>query len=583
MRPIKLVTFLVRRMIAGLVCMCIWKFFTKIIPPFSIPASLMFLLCLSYAFMAGGSSRNPPSNSGPDGGLTEVKKELYKVEELLQAYGSLIQQTGIVCRDTFKQIYKEQREHLRQYNDFRKQYVDQFGSIVNVLEGHRKDIAENSRVAKEQNTSLCNIIGQYRKNVEDNQNIVLEHIDSVTTALKAQYEASERNQELVEERNDSIRNTLQNQSKLIEDNTKLIREHGKSIDSVVSDHANLVAEYQKALDGVALLITANRIFNLMHEASDWESLGDHAGQVDAKGSSADDKQELSQGHEKPIMGPDLDIASANVVDNVQEIARTFRDRHTEKNKAMEGKPVGRSQRARIHSRANNNTKVEYPGWQPVSGIDQLMATVFDQFKTTLQNTVEAQHAEEMRQIRQGLEDMEKLRADLGEIQKIRQEVREVQAGSERMEQQDREIRTMREEIRRLRSELSQQVRDEVDQKIAGFESTTTATSNFINSTDGDTATAATVTDPTGVTFPGPVPTAGPTDDDNADVLGAFDHEADDDATDDEADGPGEGRLLGDFLGRLLAREDWPDKKKTRRKTRKMYAMARQRAEEKREE
>lgn len=52
-----------------------------------------------------------------------------------------------------------------------------------------------------------------------------------------------------------------------------------------------------------------------------------------------------------------------------------------------------------------------------------------------------------------------------------------------------------------------------------------------------------------------------------------------DATDNEADGPDEGRILGDFLGRLLAREEWPDKKRSRRKTRKMYAMAKQRAEQ----
>lgn len=590
MDPIKLFASLCSHMVRGLVLTLILKFLTKILLPFSIPDSRMFIICLCYSLLFGGllknpskfdPSKHPPSNSEPsdcfhpepEDGLTEVRKELDKVEDLLHAYGSLISQSGIVCRDTFKQIYKEQKEQLRQYNDFRKQYADQFGSIVNVLEGHRKDIAENSRVAKEQNTSLCNIIGQYRQIVEDNQKFVLEHIDSVRKTLKAQDEAITRNRDLVDERDDSIQTTLNNQSRLIEDNSKLIREHGTSIDSVVSDHANLVGEYQKALDGLALLITANRIFSSIHEPSDWENLGDHTRQVDSKEGSVEATQE-------PINGPDSGIASANVVDNVQEIARTFRAGHSEKSKAIHGQPGGRGQGARLFSWENHNTKVEYPGWKPVSGIETLMATVFDQLKTTLQNTVEARHAEQMRQLRQGREDMERLRAELGDIQELRQHVRESQARREIMAQQEEEIRELKEEIERLRGEMSQDVRDRVDQRLAEFDKARIAFR------DGHTATTATMTDPTDpteVTLPEAFPTAAPTSNDDAGAVDAAGHNADagvDHGDDDDGTGDeDEPRLLGDFLGRMMAREDWPDKKKTRRKTRKMYAMARQRADQ----
>lgn len=597
MDPIKLFALLCSHMVRGLVLTLIFKFLTKIFLPSPIPDSRLFIICLSYSLLFGGPAKNPlkfdpskhpPSNSEPsscfhpqpEDGLTELRKELDKVEDLLHAYGSLISQSGIVCRDTFKQIYKEQKEQLRQYNDFRKQYADQFGSIVNVLEGHRKDIAENSRVAKEQNTSLCNIIGQYRQIVEDNQKFVREHIDSVTKTLKAQDEAITRNQDLVNERDGSIQNTLKNQSNLIEDNAKLIREHGTSIDSVVSDHANLVGEYQKALDGLALLITANRIFSSIHEPSDWENLGDHTRQVDAKDCFIEGTQE----HEKPINGPDSAVASANVVDNVQEIARVFRAGQNAITKAIHGKPDGRGQRAWLPSQGNNITKVKYPGWEPVSGMEQLMATVFDQLKTTLQNTVEARHAEEMRQLRQGREDMERLRAELGDIQELRQHVRESQARREIMAQQEEEIRELKEEIERLRGEMSQDVRDRVDQRLAEFDKARIAFR------DGHTATTATMTDPTDpseVTLPGTFPTAAPTANDDAGAVGASGQDAEaavDDGDDDDGTGDeGDGRLLGDFLGRLMAREDWPDKKKTRRKTRKMYAMARQRAEQQREE
>lgn len=571
MEWIEVFAFVCSRTILAFVLTWILKSLTRILLPFFIPDSWLFILCGLCSVqiktlhkkpfkseLPMSESKNPESiplfvQLEPEAGLPKIKEELDTAEELLQAYSSSIDKSGIVCRDTITQIYKEQKEQSRQYNDFRTQYADQFGSIVNVLEGHRKDIAENSRVATEQNLSLCNLMEQYKQIVDNNQEFVRLHIDRITETLKGQEKAITRNRELAEERDESIQNTLRIQWKLIGDNTELTRKHGASIDNVVSDHATLTAEYQKALDGLALLITANRIFSSIQKSVGWENLGDHTRKEERL---VEGTQELIQDHEV-IEAPGPGLASASVVDNVRQISLAFSEKDGEKTKAAHGKSDETNQKPWLFSRKKNDGKVEGPDWEPVNGMDQLMATMFDQLKITLQSTVETRHAEGMRQLRQGREDMEKLRAGLGDIQEVRQQVRELQAGREIIAQKDEEIKVLREEIRSIRSEVYQHVRDEMDQQLAEIKNATTATSNPSSCTCGNRAAATAITDPIQVTHPVPLPAVARADDD-ADTVNTWDHEADhavDDATDDDTDGPDDGRLLGDYLGRLLAREE----------------------------
>lgn len=607
----------------ALACLLTWflKSLTNIFLPFTIPTFGIFILCGAYTFQVNFLDKKP-SKPVPDnkiskpilngvhdekssqaalksvnleirGGLSLVKELLDSIEVALQLYGRLVEKSGNAFRETFAQLYEDQGEQLRQYNDFRKQYADQFGSIVNVLEGHRKDIADNSRAATEQNASLCDIIGRYRQDFEESQRTFEEHMTWVNKTLEGHDTLSAKTRHLVDEREEDIQKSLNNHDKLIQDNDRRIQEQGFSIDKLVSDHSNLAAEYQKALDGLALLITANRIFTLMHEKPKWKSFGDHTRRVFAEQDHADESQQLTQEHEKRISDPSLGTASAKVVDNVQQIARTFRDTYVDMTNAVKEKPEGLGHRDWLATRRINSIKVDDQNWNldTISGMDQLMATVFGQLQNTLQSAVEARHAEEMKQLRQAQEDMEKLRADLGDIQEIRRLLRRLHELKDEL-QEKREAEALREKEARQSSreeEVRRLVREEMDRRAAEGDTissatTTTAISDLTASRDGDTLTAATITNPTDVTYPDPIPTEAPTVNDNAGALdGACDEASDatDDAT--ETDGPGEGRLLGDFLGRMLAREDWPDKKKPRRKTRKMYAMARQRAEQQREE
>lgn len=600
---------------------------TKILLPFTIPTFGIFLLCATYTFQIDFLDQKHPKpvpndvpdktisnlipNSVHDETLSEsapkcvhleledklaaVKDLLDSIEEALQLYGQLVEQSGWIFRETLTRIYKEQKEQLRQYNNFRKQYADQFGSIVNVLEGHRKDIADNSRVATEQNASLCNIIGQYRQAFEDNQKYFEEHASWVNKMVGAHDTLIAKTRQLVDEHHDDVQESLNSHKKSIEHNDKLIREQGTLIDKVVSDHANLVAEYQKALDGLALLITANRIFTLIHEASDWKSFGDHTRGVVADRNLTGETQQPTQEHERPISDPQLGTPSANVVDNVQQIARTFRDTSDNMINATHEKPEGMSHRDWVLTRRINSIKVDDHDWNldTISGIDQLMATVFGQLKGTLQSTVEARHAEEMKKLRKGQEDMEKLRADLDEIQEFRQLVRRMTELEDRRKDWEAEaLREKEAQQKQREEEVRRLVREEMDRRAVEEDNitsatSTTATSNLTAFRDGDTLTATTVTDPTDVTYLEPVPTTISADDEDAGVLDTSDHEAsaavvDDDDTDGTGD-DGEGRILGDFLGRMLAREDWPNKKKPRRVTRKMRAMAKQRDEQQREE
>ncbi|KAG6354002.1 hypothetical protein INS49_004973 [Diaporthe citri] len=516
------------------------------------------------------------------GGLSLAKELLDSIEVALQLYGQLVERSGNAFRETFAQIYKDQKDQLRQYTDFREQYADQFGSIVNVLEGHRKDIADSSRAATEQNASLCNIIGQYRQTVEDNQRAFEEHVNYVNKTIEGHDTLIAKTRHLAGERDDYVQNELNKHTKLIEGNDKLIREQGLSIDKLVSDHADLVAEYQKALDGLALLITANRIFTLIHETPRWKSFGDRTRQF-----VAEETQQPTEEHAKRISDPKLGTPSANVVDNVQQIARTFRD---DMINAMNAKPDGMSHRDWLATRRISSIKVDDHDWNldTISGMDQLMATVFGQLKDTLQSAVEARYAEEMKELRQGQEDMEKLRADLGDIQEVRRLLRRLHELEDRM-QQHRETEALREkeaQQARREEEVRRLVREEMDRRAAEGDTIASATSDVTASRDGDTLTAATITNLTDLTYPEPIPTGAPAVTGDTGAPESPGHEADDvadDATDKDDDVSGEGRLLGDFLGRMLAREDWPDKKKPRRMTRKMHAMARQRAEQQKEE
>ena len=315
--------------------------------------------------------------------------------------------------------------------------------------------------------------------------------------------------------------------------------------------------------------------------------------------------------------PTPGTASANVVDNVQEIALIFRGTSNDMTKAKRGKPEGApGQSPRVLGQKSKPTKAEeYQDRVPdaSSRVDQLMGTLFCQLRDTLQSTIEARHTEETERILQGREDMENLRAELGDIQKLRHLVRETQelrgrlmlteqahVGLERELQKMRRDEARREELQQarrdeaLREQVRQVLREEAARQPADADTVTTAsiaagTTNVTASTGGNTAIASTTTDPTGVAchISAPTPTSILTKDDDGGARDPWDHGADATAGEDEGDNDGgageadadEGRLLGDFLGRMLAREDWPEKKKPRRKTRKMYAIqAQKRAE-----
>lgn len=360
--------------------------------------------------------------------LTQTKKYIESLEELLQRYGPLIENTGTVCLQALREIYKEQKAHLKQYNNFRKQYSDQFGFVVNILESHKKDIEEISRASTGNNASLCSIIGQYRKIIEDNQKLVRTHIETAFAALNVKDKAMESNQEQVNSRCDSIQKTLQSHKQLIEHNGKLIQEHGTSLDKVLSDHADLVAEYQTALDGLALFIAANHIISLIDKPSGWETLGNATQEVDDDVLVDGPRTQLAQEREKLTKGRGPGVAPPSMIENVHELARAFGRTSNVTIKAVDEKPEGIRTGASPFSRDNDAMFGEYhPNWESHSGMDQVMATIYGQIQDTVQAavkaTVDAQHIEEMKQLRKAQEDIEQLRANLGEIQEYRQLIR----------------------------------------------------------------------------------------------------------------------------------------------------------------
>lgn len=519
--------------------------------------------------------------STPECRQREVEKQiLKKLEEMLRACGDLTEWGGTVCRETLTKIYKNQEDQLMQYHDFRTRYVDQLGSIVNVLEGHRKDIAEN--------TSLCNIIKQYRETVENNHKCVQQHIDSVSRTFQAQDKVLTRTREVFDEYDNSNKDVFHSQQKLIEHNHRLIQEHGTSIDSVVSDHVNLVAEYQKELDALALFITANRIFTLMHVTPRWENLGDHTRRTGAGQDGARGTQHLTKGHKKLLKNTQLGMASASVVDNVQKIALTLKNTSQDMIKDTHGKPKGTDEKACPPDRGNNSTKVEHPGWKlgTSGGIDQPKTTVPSQPDGILGTTVNARHAEITEQLRHGQEDMDKLRADIGCIQdcqrtlraelerreKLRKSRLGVEAFREKLAQQDLGRQTQCREVfseeswRRLRGDT---IEEPADQGTMTSATTTTAATG---PTDGCVLNAATtITDPTNVTDPVIMPTAASASNEVVGALAASDHVADaaveDGNEETVAEDDGEGRLLDESLGHMFARQNWPYKKKPHRTTR----------------
>lgn len=349
--------------------------------------------------------------------VTQIKTVLDEIEKTIQEHGKWIDESGTVFRDTFMNIHKRQKEQLRLYEEFKKQHGDEFGAIVSVLEGHRREIAENSRAATEENTSLCNIIAQYRATVEENQTAVEGHMSSINTAFKDERILTAQTREIADKRYESIQNTLDSHaklidenmkryesiqntldshSKLIEENMKLVREHGTSIDKVVCDHASLVAEYQNALDDLAMLITASRIFALIHETSDWKSFGGPTERVVAEEDLAEDAQQLiAQEDEERTEKFKPGIVPAELVDNLQQITRTYRDISADMSKAALGNDEGAAQRDWLLARGNSPKGADGNDRTPdtSSGIGQMMATVFGQLRDTLQSTVESRHAE----------------------------------------------------------------------------------------------------------------------------------------------------------------------------------------------
>lgn len=373
----------------------------------------------------------PPSDPAPNHDqeeLTETKKYIELLEELLQGYGTVIEHTGTACLQAFREIYKEQKNHLSQYNSFTEQYSEQFGFVVNILEGHRKDIEEASRAAKGNNLSLCNIIGQYRQTIDENQGVVRQHMNSTVSALRNQRDLITTNRELADARCDSMQQTLQSHTQLIEHNGKLIQEHGSSIDKVLSDHAELVAEYQTALDGLALLNAANHIISLIDKPSGWETLGNATQEVDDDVLVDGPRTQLAQEREKLTKGRGPGVAPPSMIENVHELARAFGRTSNVTIKAVDEKPEGIRTGASPFSRDNDAMFGEYhPNWESHSGMDQVMATIYGQIRDTVQATVkatvDAQHIEEMKQLRKAQEDIEQLRANLGEIQEYRQLIR----------------------------------------------------------------------------------------------------------------------------------------------------------------
>lgn len=127
MEGIELLAFVGSRTILAFVLTWILMFLTKVLLPFSVPDSLLFILCglcsvqikvlrknPSNSELLISESSNPESiplfvQLEPEAGLPKVKEELDTAEELLQAYSSLIDESGIVCRDNFTQIQKEQK------------------------------------------------------------------------------------------------------------------------------------------------------------------------------------------------------------------------------------------------------------------------------------------------------------------------------------------------------------------------------------------------------------------------------------------------------------------------------------------
>lgn len=376
--------------------------------------SVVYICTFQHLFPDQTPSISAPRLTRQEDGITQMMNELDEVEKLLESYAEWVERTATVCLEAYRKIYKEQKDHLGQYNNFRNQYSDQVGFIVKILEGHRKEIAQASQAATGNNISLCNVIAQYRQMVEDSQKLVRNHIDSVTTTLKGQDKAIGAAREFVEGRCDSVQNTLYAHTRQIEHNKTLIQKHGTSIDNVVSDHQELVAEYQVTLDGLALLTTANRVFSLIHKPCGWESLGDCPQQVDGNFLLEYDQGRPAEEHEKAIKLPGSDSVPPDVVSNVLELSRMFR---RPSNAAAKAKP------------------------DTSSGMDQMMATVFSQLKGAAQTAVEEQHAEEVKQLRKAQEDIEKLRAEIGDMQYVR-----------KIGQMGIEIQELAEEVRQLRED-----------------------------------------------------------------------------------------------------------------------------------
>ncbi|POS76998.1 hypothetical protein DHEL01_v204617 [Diaporthe helianthi] len=399
--------------------------------------ALLITLCTSWEALTIKPPPSPIPEPSPGPGprqdardeMAQMAQSLDEMEVLLQSQGDWVDKTGTAFLNSFRHIYKQQRDQLQQYTDFRKEYDEKLSSIQ---DDHRNEVAEASRTAAENNTALCNLIEQYRQDIEKNQKTVGDHVSSVNAVLLRQGGALTAARERVEA---SARAA-------VEENRKLVRELGASVNSVVSDHARLVEDYQAALDGVVLLNTANRVFSLVHVAAGWEVLGFVVEDVQGQG-------ELQPG-EQP----------ASMVDNVQELSRTFR-----------GTP--------------NQTAQATP---------EMTAAMLSQVQDKVQATLKAQQGEETAQLRRAQADIEKLRADLGEIEEFRRLVREREELERQHEDLDKRHRRQREMLEIMRSDPERIQRDEefcaeveeITKEVEGKKRVASATATASSSSPGKT-------------------------------------------------------------------------------------------------
>ncbi|KAG8167359.1 hypothetical protein KVR01_003048 [Diaporthe batatas] len=367
----------------------------------------------------------------PEDEVKKLAQALDRVEGLLEHYGDMVERTGTSCVEAFRQIHKQHSDQLKRYTDFRNEYDDKLGSVGGALDARRHETAEVSRTAAQNYSLLCDLIAKYQRAVEENQDAAKQHMGSVSDVLLGQDKAIAAAREHVTLRVGEFQAQLEAQERAAEENRGLVREYGADVNRVVSDHARLVGEYQAALEGVVCLNTANRVFSLVRVPYGWETLGDTAEDVEDHGGARSGAQ------------PATATATGSMVDNVQELSRTFR---TQSNQT---------------ANTNKATPQETP-------MEQMLADMLSQ----VQDTARAQRAEEAGQLRQAQADIEKLRADLGEIEEFRRVIRERQEVEELHQRQTEMLKVFEDDPERyhrdakFRAEVGE-IRGAVEERLRG--------------------------------------------------------------------------------------------------------------------